>query len=51
MTSKVRVDDSGDTTLLPGEILKFKSSRNNNAKLLYQNEEPPLYYTNTFRFN
>ena len=43
MTSKVRVEESGDTTLLPGEILSlYQAEKITNAACL-ANSSPPFY--------
>jgi DNA-directed RNA polymerase subunit beta' len=43
MTSKVRVSFSGDTTLLPGEVLDINQAEMVTKAALSTNEEPPLY--------
>ena len=43
MTSKVRVSFSGDTTLLPGEVLDINQAEMVTKATLATNEEPPLY--------
>ena len=43
MTSKVRVYFSGDTTLLPGEVLDINQAEMVTKATLATNEEPPLY--------
>ena len=43
MTSKVRVSYSGDTTLLPGEILDINQAEIITKTTLSVNEEPPVY--------
>ena len=43
MTSKVRVFNGGDTTLLPGEILEINQVRLITKAALASGEEPPLY--------
>jgi DNA-directed RNA polymerase subunit beta' len=43
MTSKVRVYNGGDTTLLPGEILDINQAEIITKTALSTNEEPPSY--------
>ena len=43
MTSKVRVSFSGDTTLLPGEVLDINQAEMVTKAALSTSEEPPLY--------
>jgi DNA-directed RNA polymerase subunit beta' len=43
MTSKVRVSFSGDTTLLPGEVLDINQAEMVTKAALLTAEEPPLY--------
>ena len=43
MTSKVRVSVSGDTTLLPGEVLDINQAEMVTKAALLTSEEPPLY--------
>ncbi len=43
MTSKVRVSSSGDTTLLPGEVLDISQAEMVTKASLSRNGEPPLY--------
>ena len=43
MTSKVRVSNGGDTTLLPGEILDINQAELITKAALSANEEPPFY--------
>jgi len=43
MTSKVRVFSSGDTTLLPGEILDTTQAEMITKATISAGEEPPLY--------
>ena len=43
MTSKVRVSFSGDTTLLPGEVLDINQAEMVTKAALSASEEPPLY--------
>ena len=44
MTSKVRVGENGDTTLLPGEILNINRAEEITKSCLLIGEEPPYYY-------
>ena len=41
MTSKVRVGENGDTTLLPGEILNINRAEEITKSCLLIGEEPP----------
>ena len=43
MTSKVRVGENGDTTLLPGEILNINRAEEITKSCLLIGEEPPYY--------
>ena len=43
MTSKVRVEESGNTTLLPGEILSLYQAEKITKAARLANEEPPVY--------
>ena len=43
MTSKVRIEDSGDTTLLPGELLNFYQAELITKANLKAKEQTPLY--------
>ena len=43
MTSKVRVSFSGDTTLLPGEVLDINQAEMVTKAAISASEEPPLY--------
>jgi DNA-directed RNA polymerase subunit beta' len=43
MTSKVRVTDGGDTTLLPGEILEINQAKLITKAAFSAGEEPPTY--------
>ena len=43
MTSKVRIEDSGDTTLLPGEILSMNQAKIISEAASSANQTPPLY--------
>ena len=43
MTSKVRVEESGDTTLLPGEILSLYQAEKITRAARTVNETPPFY--------
>ena len=43
MTSKVRIDDSGDTTLLPGEILCLNQAKIISEAANSANQIPPLF--------
>ena len=43
MTSKVRISNGGDTTLLPGEILEINQAQLITKAALAANEEPPIY--------
>jgi DNA-directed RNA polymerase subunit beta' len=43
MTSKVRVSNGGDTTLLPGEILDIGQAEIITKAALSAGEEPPVY--------
>ena len=43
MTSKVRVEESGDTTLLPGEILSLYQAEKITKTARSVNEAPPFY--------
>ena len=43
MTSKVKVEDSGDTTLLPGEILSLYQAERITQTARLANNTPPIY--------
>ena len=43
MTSKVRVSNGGDTTLLPGEILEINQAELITKAAISAGEEPPIY--------
>ncbi len=43
MTSKVRVDDSGDTTLLPGELVELRQIQQENANMALSGGAPAKY--------
>ena len=43
MTSKVRIDDSGDTTLLPGEILSLNQAEIITKAAFSASQTPPLF--------
>jgi len=43
MTSKVRVEESGDTTLLPGEILNLYNANIITKTAMSMNDSPPFY--------
>jgi DNA-directed RNA polymerase subunit beta' len=43
MTSKVRIEDSGDTTLLPGEILELQQAEIISNASSALNEQAPFY--------
>ncbi|MFS8809497.1 DNA-directed RNA polymerase subunit beta' [Synechococcus sp. R65.1] len=43
MTSKVRVDDSGDTVLLPGELVELRQIQQENASLAVSGGAPAKY--------
>ena len=43
MTSKVRIDDSGDTTLLPGEILSLNQAEIISKAAFSVIKYPPLF--------
>ena len=43
MTSKVRIEDSGDTTLLPGEILELQQAEIISNASVALNEQAPFY--------
>jgi DNA-directed RNA polymerase subunit beta' len=43
MTSKVRIDDSGDTTLLPGELLNLYQVETITKATLAVDEQTPFY--------
>jgi len=44
MTSKVRVEDGGDTTLLPGELVELQQIENINEAMLLTKGLPASYY-------
>ena len=43
MTSKVRISAGGDTTLLPGELLKINQAESITQAAIMSGEEPPIY--------
>ena len=44
MTSKVKIDNGGDSGYLPGEIIELQKVQNINQALLVMNQRPALYY-------